>query len=338
MADSSGRQDERDAAIAAALASLPVNEHGPAFWARLEEALESTAGPARPTTTRIRSGGRYRSVVAAIALVLVVVMIALTNRPWAISSGPADAPPVTTPVEANTTKPPISEEATSPPDQATDATGDNLPFDIDGVDATERVSQFTTVFDCCQDRVVNIHRIADIVQGSVIAPGETFSLNDVVGERTEEAGFVGGQAIVGGNLELNVGAGVGQFATTLFNAALLAGADIVEHQAHDVYLSRYPLGRDATVGWPEPDLVFANPTEHDFVIWSVYTETEINVSIYSRPGVAVDMGEPVHRTSAGCDIYTTNRIRSFHDGRIEHDQIVAAYRTEPGVDCGDQSG
>ena len=82
---------------------------------------------------------------------------------------------------------------------------------------------FTTYHDAGGARVTNIHRMADLVRGAVIAPGASFSINDYVGERTAEKGFVGAGAIRDGLHVDEIGGGVSQFATTMFNAAYFAG-------------------------------------------------------------------------------------------------------------------
>src|SRR5207248_495745 len=117
----------------------------------------------------------------------------------------------------------------------------------------EQVSTFTTRYIAGQPRVTNIHRIADLVKGTVILPGETFSLNRAVGERTLAKGFVVDHQInEDGKFDDAVGGGISQFATTTFNAAFFGGLDFGEYQSHSIYISRYPFGREATVSWTHP--------------------------------------------------------------------------------------
>jgi vancomycin resistance protein YoaR len=111
----------------------------------------------------------------------------------------------------------------------------------------ERVSEFTTYYSCCQPRVTNIQRAAALLDGTIVRPGETFSMNEALGERTVERGFVAAPQIYNGRLEDAVGGGISQIATTPYNAAFFAGVKLVEHQAHQFYISRYPMGREATV-------------------------------------------------------------------------------------------
>ena len=120
--------------------------------------------------------------------------------------------------------------------------------------ATTAGPGFTTYYDAGQPRVTNIHRIADIVRGTIIMPGETFSMNETVGQRTAAKGFVLAGAIREGVHVDEIGGGVSQFATTTFNAAYFAALDIPTYQAHTEWFSRYPPGREATMGYPAPDL------------------------------------------------------------------------------------
>ncbi|MBW3647656.1 MAG: VanW family protein, partial [Actinobacteria bacterium] len=111
----------------------------------------------------------------------------------------------------------------------------------------EQIGTFTTRHPCCRPRVENIHRIAEIVDGHVVLPGETFDLNAIVGPRDEARGFLPAPQILEGQFVDAVGGGISQFATTLFNAVFFSGLEDVEHVPHSYYISRYPPGREATV-------------------------------------------------------------------------------------------
>ena len=116
--------------------------------------------------------------------------------------------------------------------------------------------QFTTYFPYLEYRNVNIGRAAELINGTVLKPGETFSLNGVVGERTRANGFTEGFIIQGGKFKKELGGGVSQSATTTYNAMFFAGLKDIEHQPHTLYIDRYPPGREATVAWPSLDLKF----------------------------------------------------------------------------------
>ncbi|CAA9397375.1 VanW family protein [uncultured Nocardioides sp.] len=130
----------------------------------------------------------------------------------------------------------------------------------------ERVSSFTTYYPYAEYRNINIGRAAELVDGTVLRPGETFSLNDTVGERTAENGFTEGFVISNGIFKEDLGGGVSQMATTTFNAMFFAGLKDIEHKPHSFYIDRYPVGREATVAWGAVDLRFQNDTPYGVLI------------------------------------------------------------------------
>jgi vancomycin resistance protein YoaR len=200
----------------------------------------------------------------------------------------------------------------------------------------ELVAEFTTNHPCCAPRVTNIHRMADMVSGSVIQPGATFSLNDTVGRRTVDKGFVAAPVINGdGNFDEDVGGGVSQFSTTLFNAAFFAGLEIDEYMAHGLYISRYPYGREATLSFPSPDLKIRNNTPYGILIWPTYTDTSITIGLYSTPyieaGQASQTQEPYDKA---CVRVTTVRSRTWiNTGETSTDNFYALYAPDEGVQC-----
>src|SRR5437764_341859 len=155
----------------------------------------------------------------------------------------------------------------------------------------------TTHHACCEGRVTNIHQIADIVRGHVILPGDTFSVNGFVGQRTTERGFVDAPVIYNATHDHDIGGGVSQFATTMFNAAFFAGLDLSEYQSHSLYISRYPRGREATISWPAPDLKFTNSTPYGIPICPNYDETSLTVHLFSTHFVDVDAQATTHARS-----------------------------------------
>ena len=204
---------------------------------------------------------------------------------------------------------------------------------LESLGIIELVGTFTTKHACCQTRVTNIHRFADLMRGVLVEPGKSLSLNGHVGKRTEEKGFVEGGFIEKGVLIDDIGGGVSQFATTIFNALVHAGMDIDEYQTHSLYLSRYPYGLDPTISYPKPDLRFTNPTPYGILIWPTYTDTSITVEIYSTRNVVVTIGEPEEEMREFCRRVRTDRTRVFSDGTTDTDTFHARYRPEEGRNC-----
>ena len=157
---------------------------------------------------------------------------------------------------------------------------DTTEGELTGLGITHLLGSFTTYHDCCQARVDNIHRIADILDGTVVRPGEQFSVNGIVGERTAEKGFVPAPAIYQGELRDEIGGGISQFGTTSFNAIFFAGMPLDAWHAHSLYISRYPMGRESTLHYPLIDVAFTNDTPHGILFDTSYTSTSLTVSIF----------------------------------------------------------
>jgi vancomycin resistance protein YoaR len=159
----------------------------------------------------------------------------------------------------------------------------------------ELVSEFTTYYPCCAPRVTNIKRAAELLDGTIVLPGKEFSLNGALGERTEEKGFVSAPQIFNGRFEDAVGGGISQVATTLFNAAFFSGIKLVEHRAHQFYISRYPMGREATISWGGPELIFRNDWPAAILMDVEATDSGISVRFFSSKlgrRVTTTTGEP----------------------------------------------
>lgn len=146
------------------------------------------------------------------------------------------------------------------------------------------VGSFTTRHPCCQPRVDNIHRIAALLDGLVVEPGQTVSVNAIVGPRTRKNGFVPAPSIEDGEMVDTLGGGVSQFATTLFNALFRAGYDISERKPHTYWFARYPMGIEATLSWPHPDIVFKNDSEAGLLVKASFTPTSVSVKLYGNTG------------------------------------------------------
>lgn len=192
----------------------------------------------------------------------------------------------------------------------------------------EIVGSFTTKHPAGQPRAKNIHRIADLTAGVLIPPGATFSVNDFVGRRTAEKGFVSAPVIEEGKFSEDIGGGVSQFATTLFNAAFFGGLDIPDHKAHSIYISRYPFGREATLAYPSVDLKIHNTTPYGVVIWPTYTDTSLTVDLWSTR-YAVGAQTNQNKTS-GCGFVKVTRTRTLvSDGSQSTDTFQASYNCNP---------
>jgi vancomycin resistance protein YoaR len=151
---------------------------------------------------------------------------------------------------------------------------------LEGLNVKQLVVQFTTYHNCCEDRNTNIELMADTIDGKLVLPGETFSINDYVGERTIEKGYLPAPSIVGGEIVDTIGGGTSQFATTMYNAIFWGGYEDVYHQPHSHYYSRYPEGVEATLFWRSIDLQFRNNRQSAILIDTRHTDTSVTVRFF----------------------------------------------------------
>lgn len=133
------------------------------------------------------------------------------------------------------------------------------------------------------DRNTNIRLMCKALDGQVIGPGQTLSINDLVGERTEEKGFKMAPAIIDGTLSDQVGGGICQVAGTLYNAALLADMKIVERVHHTWPSSYLPVGLDATLNWDDKDLKIQNTTGMPVFVSAKFADQAVRVELYGQP-------------------------------------------------------
>ena len=190
-----------------------------------------------------------------------------------------------------------------------------------------------TVTDGNSNRNNNISQACDNINGTILEPGEVFSFNEVVGQRTYENGFMTATVIAGGQYEQGLGGGICQVSTTLYNAALKTDLEIVERHSHAWPSDYISVGLDATVDWPALDLKFKNDTDYQIVIlaWWDPSDYTCNAEIYGRKlpdGKSIETrSEVVSRTPAGETEYVadpslpvgeTKTLRNAHDGITAH--------------------
>lgn len=143
------------------------------------------------------------------------------------------------------------------------------------------LSSFSTWFNTGEiNRSANLRLAARTLNGTMIKPGEIVSFNKVIGPRSIETGFNEALTIVGGKFVPGVGGGICQVSTTLYNAVLLAGLNIVERNQHNMAVGYVPLGRDATVSYGSQDFRFQNNTDSPIYIRSVTSGGIITINIY----------------------------------------------------------
>lgn len=200
--------------------------------------------------------------------------------------------------------------------------------DANALGIRQRISTFTTdMGESSPNRIWNVHLLGDYLDGTIIEPGETYSYNEEVGPRTVERGFREGQMIFGGVLIPSIGGGVCQTATTVFNAAFEAGLPIKTRYNHSFYISHYPVGRDATVSWGGPDLVFRNDLKSAILVKVTYTNTTFTVSFYGTK-----QGRKVVATTSTPTNYTQPKLQYAIDPSAPPRSVRTAAGGGPGFD------
>jgi len=144
------------------------------------------------------------------------------------------------------------------------------------------IGQYTTYYNSNnKSRSNNIDLASRAIDNRYVFPGERFSFNSTVGERTALKGYKRAKVIVRGEVAEGIGGGICQISSTLFNAVDRAGMKIVQRYSHSRNVTYVPPGRDATVSWYGPDFVFENPYDHPVLIRSFAGAGAITVLIYS---------------------------------------------------------
>lgn len=200
---------------------------------------------------------------------------------------------------------------------------------------------------------VNITKVAQIVNGALVAPGDTFSLNNYTGPRGAAQGFVESGIILNGRADKAVGGGISQFATTLYNAAYFAGFEDISHTPHSYYISRYPAGREATVFEGQIDLVFKNNSPYPVRIVSSAGGGEVTVKLMGVKTVNVEsinggrwantQPQTINLSGSDCSPsggapgFTTSDTRVIRDlsgNELSRETTTTKYDPSPIVRCG----
>lgn len=145
-----------------------------------------------------------------------------------------------------------------------------------------RIGRYITSFNPRnKKRSTNIQLAVEAINNHVVFPGETFSFNSVVGKRTTEKGYEKAKVIVKGEYAEDIGGGICQVSSTLFNAVDSAGLKIVQRFSHSRQVPYIPPGRDATVSWYGPDFEFKNMYNQPILIQARTIGKLLVIKLYS---------------------------------------------------------
>lgn len=225
--------------------------------------------------------------------------------------------------------------------------------DAEALGVREQISTFTTTFTSAASGT-NIRVAAAELDGALVRPGETFSLNGFTGPRGTAQGYVEAGVINNGEFTTAVGGGVSQVATTMFNAVFFAGLEDVYHKPHSYYISRYPAGREATVYYDSIDLAWRNDGDTGVYIDTGWTPDSLTVTFYGTKRYDVEsissdrynLREPVVqekpddgscRAQAGAPGFDITVTRVFRDpgsgAEVEREDFRTRYAAEPRIIC-----
>lgn len=250
----------------------------------------------------------------------------LPSRNGAVLDIPASVAAITQAVTANPAVMHIALAIKTTPPHVTGA-------DLAGIDA--RIGHFVTHFNPGErGRTQTVRRAIDLIDGHFVPPGATFSVNETVGERTAARGFGTGIVFVNGHLDTQLGGGMCQVATTLFNAALLANLKIVQRYQHERTVPYVKPGDDATVYWGHKDFKFENNTKTPIYISYTTTATHAICDLYGKaqPSVKVDVVD--HYRRLGPRDYTAVLRRYVTvNGKTTNDYTAySSYKWTPALD------
>jgi vancomycin resistance protein YoaR len=195
--------------------------------------------------------------------------------------------------------------------------------DAQAMGITGTVGAYETFYGGVPNRIHNVQLVAHLVDDKFIAPGATFSFNGTTGERSAAKGFLEAPVIVNGEVQTGLGGGVCQVSTTVFNAAYEAGLPITARTNHALYISHYPLGRDATVDYPSTDLKFVNDTGHWLLLRTRVGSSSLTVALYGTP-----QHRRVESTTAPLRTVAPPPVKKTVDATLKPGEVVV---DDPGV-------
>ena len=209
---------------------------------------------------------------------------------------------------------------------------DAPPFTVADLEAiTMPVVRFSTAYNPGdRNRTHNLRLVTQRLNGALIAPGDTFSFNDWVGERKESDGFREAIVYKEGKMVKDTGGGLCQVSSTLYNVALLAGLPIVERSRHSLTVNYVPLGRDATIYWGQHDLRFKNDTGMPLYIRAVPSRGRLTVEAWGSAPLDRKVKVTSSSRRAGGGKTVASVYRTISENGVESRERVSTdtYSTE----------
>lgn len=223
---------------------------------------------------------------------------------------------------------------------------------LEALGVKEKVSEFSTPVPNVPVRTANLKRGAEKVNGTLVKPGETFSLVDTLSPITLEGGYYAAGIVESGRHTEGVGGGLSQMATTTYNAGFFAGLEDVEHRPHSYWFERYPAGREATIFVGSIDMKFKNDTPYGVLMQSWVGGGQLHVAVWStkyydvetsssgksnvvQPTTVTHSGADCAPTPAGSPGFSiTNYRKVYREGELVKDESYRwTYKPDNAVVC-----
>jgi vancomycin resistance protein YoaR len=216
------------------------------------------------------------------------------------------------------------------------------------------MATFSSVFPTYpgnEARTANLRAGVNNVNGTVVMPGQQFSLAAALGEISPESGYVEAPIIVDGRLVQGLGGGLSQISTVVFNAAWFSGVQLDAHTPHSFYIPRYPAGREATLAVPVIDNLWTNDTdtpvvvqswiEGDSIVMTFLGDRQYDVQTIDGERWDVTTGEAAEDDSPDCvpqtpqDGFTITNVRILLQGGVEvgRDEFTTTYKPSDEITC-----
>jgi vancomycin resistance protein YoaR len=218
----------------------------------------------------------------------------------------------------------------------------------------EKTSSWSTPLSGSAGRITNLRVATRTLNGVIVKPGETFSLNGALGERTAEKGYKEAIIISEGAYEKGLGGGVSNVATLTFNNVFFSGLKDITHKPHSFYISHYPVGREATVHWPDVDLKWKNDSPYGVLITAGVDSEKVHMEFWStkvwdikaingprtnfRAPKVIFSTKPLcvpQNPSSGFDINVT-RVFSKDGREVRREVFRTSYIAQDDITCGEK--
>ena len=187
------------------------------------------------------------------------------------------------------------------------------------------ISSFSTSFQSSSYmRANNIDVSVKAINGKLLLPGETFSFNDVIGERTKERGYMEAPVIINNKVESGIGGGICQVSSTLYNAILKAGIQNIVRTHHSLPSSYVELGLDATVDWENIDFKFINTLDYPMYI-EMYTENKkLYINIFSNSDLNKKKYIIENNVNEDNNVYKVKVVRkTYESGNLINSELIS---------------